>query len=506
MRNIFKISAALMVMLVAGCTKDYLNPVPQTSLSDLSVFQNKDRIVAQVNGMYAAVKAGWYLGGRFLALGDMRSDNFIPLSSNAYVMGDSYGHHEGPSTDEVKYIWGQIYASVNVINCFMDGLKSNWDGGNLTGIITQDEYNQYMSEGLALRAMCYFDLIRLYAKPYIQGNGDNPGVPLRIQAEKSSAGNDLAPSKVSEIYTQILADLNAAEAIAVADYGDPTLNTTRVQVNTIVALKVRVLLTKTDWAGVVTESAKLVSSTTPPFKTPAGVVDNELNPSFTDIFVSNTSSESIFSMPNTPINNGGGQSAITWYFSKDSGESLYLIDTANIVINKTNPVPDTVTSVYTKMDATDVRRSSMVSKAVGGSKPGLFLAKYTHFVTLEDWCPILRYSEVLLSRAEAIAHQSGVTAEAIALLNAVRTRSFATGAYSAGDFANAAAFEAACLQERNFEFLGEGMRSFDLMRLGLDIPPKMGGVIGDVTAVPASSLAYYFPIPTTETAVNTLAK
>ncbi|HVN56780.1 MAG TPA: RagB/SusD family nutrient uptake outer membrane protein [Bacteroidales bacterium] len=502
MRNILKISAALLVMLVAGCTKDYLNPVPQTSLSDLSVFQNKARIVAQVNGMYAAVKNGQYLGGRYQVIADVRSDNFIPISSNAVTLYDSWGHKEGNSSDEVKNTWGAIYAAVNVINCFMDGLKSNWDGGTLNGIITQDEYNQYMSEGLALRAMCYFDLIRLYAKPYIKDNGDNPGVPLRVQAEKSSAGNDLAPSKVSEIYTQILADLNAAEPLAVKDYVDPTLNTTRVQVNTIVALKVRVLLTKGDWAGVVTESNKLISSATAPFKTPSGVVDNELNSSFTDIFVSNTSQESIFSMPNTPINNGGGQTAITWYFSKDSGESFYLVDSLGAVIAGT-----TVNSVYSLMDPTDVRRSSMASRTVAGStKPAFFLTKYTHYTTLQDWCPVLRYAEVLLSRAEALAHTTTwPSAEAIALLNAVRTRSFTTGAYAAGDFADATAFEAACLKERDFEFLGEGMRSFDLMRLGMDIPAKMGMVMGSVNPLPSTSTSYYFPIPSTETAVNTLA-
>ena len=61
MRNILKISVAFLVLLTIGCSKEYLDPVPQTSLSDLSVFDNKDRIVAQVNGMYAAVKNGWYL-------------------------------------------------------------------------------------------------------------------------------------------------------------------------------------------------------------------------------------------------------------------------------------------------------------------------------------------------------------------------------------------------------------------------------------------------------------
>jgi hypothetical protein len=489
MRNIFKIAIAFVLLLTIGCSKKYLDPVPQTSLSDLSVFDNKDRVIAQVNGMYAAVKAGWYLGGRYEAVGDMRGDNFIPLSNNAYVNFNTWNHLEISATMEVNDIWNQIYASINVINVFMEGLKANWDGGKLTTIITQAEYDQFNSEALALRAMCYFDLVRLYAKPYIQNAGTNPGVPLRLKAEKSAAGNDLARSTVDEVYTQILADLNAAEPLAIDSYGDDNLNTTRVHKNTIIALKTRVLLTKGDWSGVVTETAKIVSASAP-FSAASGVA-NALNPSFTDIFVSNTSKESIFSMPNTEINNGGGQSAITWYFSSESGESVYLVATS---------------PVYAAMDPTDIRRSSMdVIPATSSTPDEFFISKYTHQTTLSDWCPVIRYAEILLSRAEALVRSGGsVTQPAVDLLNAVRTRSFATGAYTLASFATAEAFYTAVLQERNFEFLGEGVRSFDLMRLGLDIPAKIGLTMGDVGAIAASSTAYIFPMPSGELSLNKL--
>jgi hypothetical protein len=489
MRNIFKISAALALLLTIGCSKEFLDPVPQTSLSDLSVFDNKDRVEAQVNGMYAAVKAGWYLGGRYQAVGDMRGDNFIPLSNNSYVNFNTWNHLEISATMEVNDIWNQIYTSVNVINVFMDGLKTNWDGGKLKTIITQDEYNQYMSEALGLRAMCYFDLVRLYAKPYIQNSGDNPGVPLRLKAEKTAAGNDLARSTVAEVYTQILADLDAAEPLAIANFDDETLNTTRIHKNTISALKTRVLLTKGDWAGVVTESAKIVSASAP-FSAPTGV-PNALSASWSSIWTAYTTKESIFSMPNTDINNGGGQSAITWYFSVESGESVYLIATS---------------PVYAAMDPTDIRRSSMDKIPAKGTEPDkFFISKYTHQTTLSDWCPVIRYSEILLSRAEAIVRSGGaVTQQAVDLVNAVRTRSFPTGAYTLASFASASDFYTAVLQERNFEFLGEGMRSFDLMRLGLDIPAKIGLTMGNVGAIAANSSAYIFPIPSGELSLNKL--
>jgi hypothetical protein len=489
MRNILKISVAFVLLLTIGCSKEFLNPVPQTSLSDLSVFDNKDRVLAQVNGMYSAVKSGWYLGGRYESVGDMRGDNFIPLSNNAYVNFNTWNHLEISATMEVNDIWNQIYGSVNVVNVFMDGLKTNWDAGKLTGKITQEEYNQYMSEALALRAMCYFDLVRLYAKPYIQNSGGNPGVPLRIKAEKSAGGNDLARSTVAEVYTQILADLNAAEPLAISVYDTDVLNTTRIHKNTIIALKTRILLTKGDWAGVVTESAKIVPASAP-FVAPSGVA-NALSASWAAIWSTYTTKESIFSMPNTDINNGGGQSALTWYFSSESGESIFLVATS---------------PVYAAMDPTDIRRSSMVKLSPGGTDPDqYFLSKYTHFTTLSDWCPVIRYAEVLLSRAEALVRSGGsVTQGAVDLLNAVRTRSLSTGAYTLASFATTADFNTAVLQERNFEFLGEGVRSFDLMRLGLDIPPKIGLTMGNIAAISATSSAYIWPIPSGELSLNKL--
>jgi hypothetical protein len=47
MRNIFKITIAFALLLTIGCSKEFLDPVPQTSLSDLSVFDTKDRVVAR---------------------------------------------------------------------------------------------------------------------------------------------------------------------------------------------------------------------------------------------------------------------------------------------------------------------------------------------------------------------------------------------------------------------------------------------------------------------------
>jgi hypothetical protein len=57
----------------------------------------------------------------------------------------------------------------------------------------------------------------------------------------------------------------------------------------------------------------------------------------------------------------------------------------------------------------------------------------------------------------------------------------------------------AILLERRIEFLGEGIRNIDLMRLNATIPGK-----GSVPAIAPTNVQYIWPIPSTELATNTL--
>lgn len=112
----------------------------------------------------------------------------------------------------------------------------------------------------------------------------------------------------------------------------------------------------------------------------------------------------------------------------------------------------------------------------------------------------MRYSEVLLNLAEAKVRTSNtVDAQAVALLNAVRNRSDATTTFTVASFATAAALINAILKERRIEFLGEGLRNTDLMRLLQAIPAK-----GTAQSKAPSDVGYIWPISATELSLNTL--
>ena len=485
MKSILKYSIVFAILLISGCTKEeWMKPTPITNLADLNAFDTKDRVVAQVNAMYASLKSGQHLGGRFQVYNDIRDDNFIPNSNNGVTNYQTWNHTVISSTNEVQNLWGAVYATINVVNIFLDGMQKGWDAGKISAFLSQTEYDQFKAEALAIRAICYFDLLQMYSKPYNLNNGASQGVPLRLKANKLPGENDLAPGTVAEVYAQILKDLNDAEPLAIDTYGSVSLNVTRIHRNTIIAYKTRVYMHMQNWAQVATESAKIVPAAAP-FTAASGVA-NKLNATYAGVFASpHATLETIFSLANTNASNPGTQNYLAHYYNSPSGESYYL---------------NTSSAAFTALNAADARRTMMAT--VSGKT---YIQKYTDNTNRADYSPVIRYAEVLLNRAEAIVRQgNAVTQGAVDLLNAVRTRSYPAGAYTTGSFANAAAFLDAVLLERNIEFLGEGIRNMDLMRLGLTIPGKNGGGMGNIAAVPSSSQTYYWPVPTSELSYNKL--
>lgn len=485
MKNIFKSLIIVLAIVAGGCSTDLLDPVPVTSLGELQAFDNKARIEGQVNGMYARFKDGAFMAGRYQVYNDLRAENFLPKSTNLVTNYATWNHSVVSSTNEVQNLWGAVYAAMNTYNLFLEGLDAKWTAGELEGIITEAEYKQYKSEALALRAMSYFSMLQLYAQPYAKNNGASPGLPLRLKAYKTGEENDMARSTVAEVYTQILKDLNEAEGMAMEKFSTDLLNTTRIHKNTIIAYKTRVYLHMNDFAKVQAEAAKIVSSAAP-FVASAGV-PFALTPVFGDIFKTPyTTKESILSMPFTSTNLAGTQNSLAHYHHPNSSESYYLNQAAG--------------TAFAMLDAEDARKKLFATGEVN-KKTEYFCGKYTQFTVQTDYAPVIRYAEVLLNYAEAIVRGgNAVNQKAVDLLNAVRTRSFATGAYTVDSFANVDAFKKAILDERSMEFLGEGIRNMDLLRTLSTIPGKAGAP----AAVEPSSPAYIWPIPTTELNINKL--
>ena len=134
------------------------------------------------------------------------------------------------------------------------------------------------------------------------------------------------------------------------------------------------------------------------------------------------------------------------------------------------------------------------------------MSKFKVASTFSDYVPVIRYPEVLLNYAEALARAGDAASltRARALLAAVRNRSDATYVFPASAVTTQAALIATILQEKKIEFLGEGFRTPDLQRLLQTLPGK-ASLSGSAPAVTAAENRYIWPIPASETSINALA-
>lgn len=473
---------------LTGCKKnEWLHPEPSTLITDETAFNTPERIANQVNGIYAAFKASRFWGSWYLIASDIRSGDFLCTNLNAATGAITYQMLTQTTTGDVVSIWEAAYQAINACNVFIDGL-----GTKGQGVLDPAVEQQYIAEARLLRAVAYYSLLQLYARPFWDGEGSKPGLPLRLEGNTGPGDYDLARSTVGETYQQILADLDFAEENLPMQYSSAFLNTTRAHRNTAIALKTRVFLSMQNYDQVITEANKIVGAAAP-FAASEGV-RHALEANIQNVFKSPyTTNESIFSMPFTS-NDAPGSQLPRYYLpgTADGGTS-----TSNGA-GEYSLYPDGIVSDANWKES-DARRSFVIEGPRSGK---LWLSKFNQASPYTDYAPVIRYAEVLLNLSEAIARSTQqIDARSLALLNAVRQRSDASTTFEAGNFANLESFLSKLLEERQIEFLGEGIRNADIMRLGLTIPAKP---IHAVPAISPTAQNYIFPISSDELILNKL--
>jgi hypothetical protein len=473
--------AALLLFLPHSCRRELLDPVPINTLADATAFATPDRFLSNLNGIYSQLKSGQFYGGRFLVYNDVRGEEFLNETGNGVTALQTWNHTVFESSNEVNNLWSAAYQTINSCNIYIDRADRN------RSVVGNDALvDQYIAEARFLRALCYHSLARMYCPPYADvvanASRNQFGLPLRLRPETTSENNDLPRSTVTEVYDQILADLNAAEPKLAATNGSALLNVTRAHRNTAIALKARVYMGMQRYNDALTELNKIVPATAP-FKAPSGV-PHELQANIRNVFSSPyTTTESIFSMPFTSNNLPGTQNGLGSYYNPGPR------GIGDFSLNPKGIIGDSAA-----FPGNDARRQFVLVHT--NNKP--YLNKFPTGPEHLDYAPVLRYAEMLLHVAEAEARaNNSVTPRALAALNAVRSRSNPAPAYTAADFATVGSFINAVLTERRIEFLGEGHRAFDIQRLLEPFPPK-----GPVGAVPPTVSEYLWPIPSGERATN----
>jgi len=475
------ITIILSAGLFASCTD--LEVTPTSFVTEDKYFKTQDDAVASVTAVYASLSLDpgeqSLFGRNLYFLTDMATDYASAgvSATNPQVRALSSLTHDATS-DRVQVAWRQIYNGINRANVSIDNIPKV--AGNET------VKTRLINEAKFIRGLLYFQAVRLWG-----------GVPIELHEPTSIQLESLKSRRetVDAVYTQIISDLNAAEALP-ATY--PASDAGRATSGAAKAILTKVYLTRKDYPNAILKAREVIN----------GGYGYALFESFQDIFTKTKKNgkEHIFSVQFEPNQAGNGSSGST--FQSTSFIGFTATEPADIISD--------VTLFYDIYAPGDTRRDVSYAKTlpIPGTAniytfPKPIFKKYldlTNVATPGNVAinfPIIRYADILLSLAEAINEQGTPTPEAYELINQVRRRAFGkpiTTPDAAVDLSGLTqtSFRAAIQEERKKEFVQEGQRWFDLVRWGTLVTE-----VKKVTAKNSvSERNNLYPIPQSERSID----
>ena len=415
----FFIVVAASITVLTSCKKEFVQLTPPTSLTPETALKSESDLSTALLGAYAGLRNTDFSGRTVPVLGDIMADNAYQslLNSNRYTNFNNYLFVVNDGN--VSGFWNAAYR--NILRC------NNIINSALSGTVNID---QFKGEAYAIRAFCYFTLIRSFARPFT----DNPGglgVPIVKKFDIS-----LYPSRstISEVYTLINSDLSQAFILMTK-----FTNSTQFSKFAARALQARVFLTMGDKVNAKTAALDVIN-----------------NSGFTAVTAANYATfwgstlprtdkvETLFEVSSDLISNNGFDALPNIYSQSGYGDLLASDD------------------FFALVSPTDVRKGLYATGIRGGS-PATFVNKFPNTFGSEiNDTKIVRLSEMYLIAAEASLPAN--EPDALLYSNFITSRRNAAVIASTG----AALFEEV-LTEKRKELAFEGERYFDLLRLKRDI-------------------------------------
>ena len=417
--------------------------------------------------MYNSIQGTGYYGARAMVVGDVLADNIrATFASNRYASEFDVS----PGVGALGYLYGPI-ANANVMIAEVDGTEA-----------PEARKRQLKGEAQFIRGLVYHDLVRNYAyEPGQEVNGWDAGVILRTEPVEGADQADFRSRATNvEIYQQVETDL--LDAITNMDN---SAYPTRASQASAQALLSRVYLYWGRYNEAITQATAALNSGTATLVDTAG---------YADAFHGTLNPEAFFELVYDPIQENVGLNNALFSVCTSPEDAagawgdLVFSESLLGVFTDTNDVRLQVTYV----DDAGNRRSTKWTGSSGANNVAPSEAPSLSN-TWSDNIEVIRYSEVLLIRAEAYAetNQLGL---ALADLNELRENR----GVAALSIDNQADMVAAIMEERRRELCFEGHRWFDLKRKGMTIPKSEAAI----TSVPYTDFRILAPLPQNEVFLN----
>jgi hypothetical protein len=496
----------ILLFTMASCKKDFIDLLPQDSLSPATFFKTEAQLKQAVVAAYVPL--------RDLAINDyftseMRSDNthYQPIPSNR---GTAFVHRENisdwiddPTNAYSNAVYFHCYNGISRANIVLGHLAT---ATNLTAAATAE------IEGQAkfLRAFNYFKLVRLFG-----------GVPLYLKEVTKADEAFLPRSTADQVYTQVLADATDAVSKLLPPAKFP--QTGQATKGSATMLLADIFMTQKKYA-----EAETLLNTLP-------AMGYALNTNYADAFLTTNknSKESLFEIQYLEGTAAGtAPSNFIYQFLPRMTSTILITNnaTANSGTGGWNIPSFDLISAYEpgdkRLDASiavaegTVNSSDLMvvtaNKSIVGYVPAAgkvgipYTKKYLHLPHVatnnsnDNW-PVYRYADALLLLAEA-QNELNKTGAALTNLNVIRARA----GLAASTETNQASLRTIILHERRVELAFENHRWHDLVRTGTAIQvmttygikakATYSNLLPNAFSITADKLL--FPIPQSEREIN----
>ena len=425
-------------LFFSSCSSDFIDILPIATVTQDRYYKTDKDFADALTGVYVPIRNMY---NNFWIYGDQRADDswVQPAKTNAATYSDQFTMNSNEG--QLQTTWERYYQAIFRGNILLTKIEPISES-------VVPKKKQYIAETRFLRALCYFDLVRIFGP-----------VPAVTSVLSITDAYKTPRASVDEIYSIIIEDLKAAESLPVsytgADIGRPTQGAAK-------ALLGKVYLTRKDFANA---ESKLMEVTNMGY----ALVDD-----FESIFdpANKRNKEYIYDIEYESGVNAGSSLTNSFMPNHAGMQALYgVLGTGNEWNNPTKVLIDL-------FETHDKRRD----KSIG--TPGGFFDASGNFVTLPattnqnytkkylvkipaandspvNW-HVVRYADVLLMLAEAM-NENGKTDRAIPYLNQIRKRA---GVDEYPLTMNKSETFAAIEKERRLELCFEGHRWFDLVRWG----------------------------------------
>ncbi len=401
-----------------------VDPPYDTILTEDAI-TDKRGLEAAINGVYDGMQRGAIVLD-YVVIADLAADNLEAVGSKIDYI--TINNNDPFSTNiYVEAVWNAHYDVINRANTVLANLDL------ITGL-SESEVAQFEAEMRTIRALCYFNLVRMYGP-----------LPLRVEPIAGASEEDIfiGRSPVQVIYDFIEDDLTIAEGLTKETGRGGSL---RVDEPTILALLARVKLYQEDWPAAEAYARAVIDG-----------FGYNLEENYATIFdESAASGEIIFQIDF--LNDDDVNIIARWLLASGRYEAA------------------ATEGIFNLFSENDLRKPVTVGDAGGN----LFSNKYTGLQNDDDNLIVTRLAEMYLIAAEAINEQSyNANSEAFDFINELRQRAGLADLTNL-NATNQQALREAIAQERRKELAFEGHRWYDLVRtnqaqntLGINNPNKL---------------------------------